>query len=167
MLSKKYLGENARLLGRYGTVMLGLLIVGGAVKSYPHIQAKYAAYQQRLAKERAHQERLANARSLCSHWADKLDQADDWKELWSSSGEQLRDPWGHSLFVVHSTGTVTETIAVRSPGPDGVQNNDDDIAEQRTSVSASAAAGAVADKMKEKAAESGQSMKEKVKGWFK
>lgn len=50
------------------------------------------------------------------------------------------DVWGHQLRVVYGRHTVSETLTLRSAGPDGLYNTDDDIMFE---TSAYTAAGAI------------------------
>ncbi|HBO45438.1 MAG TPA: hypothetical protein DD670_16205 [Planctomycetaceae bacterium] len=45
-----------------------------------------------------------------------------------------KDPWGASLVVHYSQGGTTETLVVRSFGPDEISHTEDDITTQRVAV---------------------------------
>lgn len=73
------------------------------------------------------------AKALCKEWADKLDQQTTDAGIYiRDSGEQLPDdPWGQKLRLSYSQGGIAEMLEVRSLGPDGLPNTDDDLRETR------------------------------------
>lgn len=73
------------------------------------------------------------AKALCEEWADKLDQQTTDAGIYiRDSGEGLPDdPWGRKLRLSYSHGGIAEMLEMRSLGPDGIPNTDDDIREAR------------------------------------
>jgi Type II secretion system (T2SS), protein G len=80
-------------------------------------------------KKKTLEKQREQAKAQCEEWADKLDkQTTDAGIYVRDSGESLPDdPWGQKLRLSYSQGGVAEMLEVRSLGPDGLPNTDDDI----------------------------------------
>jgi hypothetical protein len=85
-------------------------------------------------QRRVEEERRQAAVSLCTQWADRLDQqTKDTGVYVRWEGETLpdADPWGNPLQVSYTQGGLAEALEVRSLGRDGQTHTADDVVVNR------------------------------------
>ncbi|HUT90861.1 MAG TPA: hypothetical protein VMY37_15255 [Thermoguttaceae bacterium] len=79
-------------------------------------------------------QRMEAARAQVNRWADQLDaQTTETGVYVRPTKEQLEetDPWGKPLMVSYTQDGLSETLVVRSAGPDGRSHTADDVTAQR------------------------------------
>lgn len=81
----------------------------------------------------AQRAKIENAESQVARITEELDQRTTKSGVYVRASEdeiKEKDPWGRRLKVSYSQGGVAEVVSVRSAGPDGKFQTDDDIVAQ-------------------------------------
>lgn len=103
--------------------------------------------------------RPEEAQAAANRWADKLDgmtNPNGTYQRWKQAALPETDPWGQAFIVTYTMGGMAEQLTVRSLGPDGESNTEDDIVAARSSLNLKGVGTGVKENMEEVAEKAGR-----------